>query len=129
MALPTPLTILLRGQQTLTVTDAVSETSVDIDFYDGTTYRDDPVQLLNVPAPGVSANFTAGETLRYTYVGSNATVPAGVADPVSHTAPRFHEKKRSMMLWWDGAGGTGNVVGKCWADQFIGYGDSAQFIQ
>jgi hypothetical protein len=129
MALPTPLTILLRGQQTLTVTDAVSETSVDIDFYDGTTYRDDPVALLNVPAPGVAANFTAGDASRHTYTGSASFVAAGVADPVAHVAPRFHQKKRSMMLWWDGAAGTGNVVGKCWADQFIGYGDSAQFIQ
>lgn len=126
---PDPLIVLLRGQQTLTITGALSETAVDETIYDGTTYRDDPTQLLNVPAPGVEANFTAGDAQRGTYTGSNSFVAAGVADPVAHVAPRFHAKKRTMMKWWDGAAGTGNVVGKCWADQFIGYGDSAQFIQ
>lgn len=129
MAFPDPLIVLLRGQQKLSIVGAVSETAVDETIYDASTYRDDPVQLLNLPAPGLEASFTSNQNLRDTYVGSAALVATGLSDLVSHTAPRFHAKKRTMMKWWDAAGGTGNVVGKCWADQFIGYGDEATFIQ
>lgn len=116
MSYPDPLVVLLKGMQTMTITGAVSDTMVDLDVYDAGTYRD----LL-------PANYL-GRTWSSDFPALAVPAPENEDDIVNHVAPRFHQKKRTMMIWWSGAGGTGTICGKCWVDQFIGYADSATFI-
>lgn len=126
MSFPATFYALLRNQQYLTVVGATTETYSDKTIYDGTTYRDDPVQLLNVPLGAIDPDTDRNQSLRDTYIGSASLVAAGVADPVSHTAPRFEAKKRTMIVWTNGA----DTVGECWADQFVGISSSVpRFVQ
>ena len=122
MAFPDPMVVLLKGQQTLVLTDVVSETTEAVTYSDGTNYRD------LFPSSYVGAQWDASATAIVVPWVSPGTW-MGLDDQVNHTAPRNAPKTRAMLKWWSGAAGTGDVRGKCWADQFIGYGDSATFVQ
>lgn len=116
MALPTPLIVLLKGNMTLTVVGALSETQASVTYSDATNYRNE------LPASYIGRAWNDSNT-------SASASPEWVEDDrATATSPINLQKTRSMMLWWDGAAGTGNIVGKCWQDQFIGYGTSADFI-
>lgn len=125
MALPSPLIVLLRGQQTLSITGAVSETQESVTYSDGTNYRD----LFPSSYTGQAWATSAGDPSTVTIPFVSPSEWMDLDDQANHVAPRNTPKTRSMMKWWSGAAGTGDVVGKCWQDQFIGYGDSATFVQ
>lgn len=122
MALPDPIIVLLKGQQTLTIEGALSETLEELlDYADTGTYRNlFPSSYLG------RAWVTGGSALPIPFVSPG--VPESLDDQANEEPPRPLFKPRNMMKWWDGAAGTGNVVGKCWQDQFIGYGSSADYI-
>lgn len=116
MALPTTITILLRNQQTLTVTNAVSESSEDVVMYNGDVYRN------LFPAGYLGRQWAATVVMPFASPGS----PESKDDMMTPTAPRFLQITRTMMKWLDSGGA---VRGKCWADQFVGYADSADFLE
>lgn len=122
MALPNPLIVLLKGNQTLTIEGAVSETLEELlDYADTSTFRNlFPASYLG------RAWVTGGSSLPIPF--SSPGVPESLDDQANEQDPRPHFKPRNMMKWWNGAGGTGEVVGKCWQDQFIGYGSAADFM-
>ena len=121
---PTPCYALLKNLTYLEITGALSVTFDDaanvIDIYDTETYRD---------------LFDAGSIVRawsstIVVPGATGGSPEDFDDRLSHTVRRDVVKKRTMMFWWDGAGGTGDKVASCWADQFIGYsGTAPAFVQ
>lgn len=80
----------------------IDVTFVDVEFYDSTNYRNDPVVLLNAPsevaAGGALQAYCAASDLIH-----NATVgTVGTAQ----IAPRFEQKKRTQIRFWEGVTGT-----------------------
>lgn len=121
MALPNPLVVLLRGQQTLTITDADTESTENVTYSDGSNYRD------LFPASYTGQAWTElGDPAEVIIPFVSPSQFPSLDDQANHVAPRNAPKTRSMMKWLDSGG---LVRGKCWADQFIGYADSATFVQ
>jgi hypothetical protein len=124
MALPTTIYILLKNLTYIAVEGAASVTYDDagnvLDVYDMETHRD----LLDAGSIGRSWAGTV------TIPPTPPTDPEAYDDRLSHTNPRETMKKRTMIYWWSGAGGTGDQLAACWSDQFIGYsGAVPRFVQ
>lgn len=107
MPFPTPMYVLLRNQQYLTVENAETETFDDKLVYDGETYRNE------LPAGYIGRLYANSVAIPFVSPGS----PESLDDRVTATAPFPLEKTRTMIVWADLDGDT---VGECWADQFIG---------
>ncbi len=127
--------LLLDGGIKSPMKGVQSQTQVDVVWYDNEVYRDEifapqmgtgrTLQVNKAGGGGFFA-FNGEQAIEPGVIGSDAFTYATPSDPhleksdsITHTPPRFTQKTRSAYLWWDGADGTGNVVGTCWADQFI----------
>jgi hypothetical protein len=114
-----------------------SATQEDLIVYDTEYYRDEldaaflgTARSLIVHETGgvspVDVVISNGSTTNV--VGSSNTTLsyAAVNDPqveqsdsFTHTPPHPLAKTRSIIHFWSGATGTGNIVASCWFDQFI----------
>lgn len=129
-------TIYLRltgDVQTGPIAGVMSCTSVDVDNYDNSNYRD--VSDLAYPwslTGGASLNITAAAVkgLMESPADGSAqivdTIPATGAnsyysydDRMAHTPPKQELKKRTILLFWSAANGTGSVLASVWADEFV----------
>jgi hypothetical protein len=128
MALPTPLYILLKNLTYITVEGASSVTLDDagnvIEVYDMETHRD----LFDAGSIGRAWVTTTASYAIPPVPGTS--VPESFDDRLSHEGPRPTPKNRTMLIWWSGAGGTGDQIAMCWADQFLAYsGGIPRFVQ
>jgi hypothetical protein len=140
-----PLYALLEGGQYLTITGATSRVQVDVDLYDGSTYRKvvdaamlgnahtlvlqressqaeqyNPVQRAG-GGVGVSAGLTTvcdGATTSYVDTTAVDTSFRVAADDL---IPGKTQKTRTLFQWWTGSGGSGNLVAEIWADEVRGW--------
>ena len=121
MPYPNPLIVLLKGNQTLTVENVASETTEAVTYSDATTYRNE------LPAAYIGRAW--GNYNDFDIANPGGFPAAGAAenedDRVNATVPFNLTKTRTLLKFLD-AGAA--VVGKCWYDQFIGFGSSADFI-
>lgn len=107
MAYPSPMYVLLRNQQYLTVENAQTESlDIETDYYDSETYRN------TLPAGYIGRAWASSITIPFASPAS----PETKDDNVNLVAPHPLQKSRTMIRWLNGA----DVVGECWADQFIG---------
>ncbi len=126
MAFPTTLYVLLKNLVYLQVDGAASVTldgaTNEIDVYDLETYRN----LLDAGTIG-----RAWQIAVETWTGGvGGLIPEGADDRLNAIPPFPLLKRRTMIIWWSGAAGTGDKVAMCWSDQFIGYAAAPpKFVQ
>ncbi len=94
------------------VSDELDTSNVVV--YDGSTYRDDPRDVLN-------GNQTATGVAN-TYIGSASFVAAGVADPIAHVAPRYLGKQRTLWSFPRNDGSNALFTHVTWADLVLATG-------
>jgi hypothetical protein len=130
---PKNYVLLLAGGIKSPMKGIQSQTQVDVVWYDNEVYRDEidapfmgTGRTLNVNQGGGGFVISNGEQAVEPGIISGAITYASPSDPhleqsdsFLHVAPRFTEKTRSAYLWWSGASGTGDVIGTCWADEFV----------
>ncbi len=124
MALPNKIYALLRNLVYLEIEGAVSVTLDDaanvLEVYDLETHRNlfDAGTIGRAWAATVVAPFATGQE------------PEGADDRLNAVPPIPTLKNRTMIYWWNAAGGTGDKIAMCWSDQFIGYcGAPPRFVQ
>lgn len=125
MAFPNKVYALLKNLVYLEIEDAASVTLDDagnvIEVYDLETHRD----LFD---SGSIGRAWATDSLPAPF--SSPGFPESADDRLNHEAPRVTLKNRTMIIWWDGANGTGEQIAMCWSDQFVGYsGAPPRFVQ
>jgi hypothetical protein len=136
---------LLEGGQYLTISGAASRVQIDVDLYDGSTYRKivDAAMLGNAhtlvlqrePSQaeqynpitraggglGVAVGLTTvcdGATTSYVdSVAVDSSFRVGADDVI----PGRTLKTRTLFQWWSASGGTGNLVAEVWADEIRGW--------
>lgn len=128
-----------RTQSQQPITGVQSCTQIDVTTYDTDTYRNELsaayvgrswVYRLDYTVGGlndaevISGNFGAATSIS----GDGTSAFSQVEDTLSTkddvymgTLPFSTPKIRSMMLFWSGASGTGNVVHQCWVDEETQY--------
>lgn len=127
--------VLLQGGIKIPMNGVQSQTQVDVAWYDNEVYRDELFASEIGTGRTMQMNKTGGgsffvtngeQTVTPSVIGSDAFTFASPSDPhleesdsFTHTPPRFTQKTRTAYLWWDGATGNGNVIGTCWADEFV----------
>ncbi len=121
----------IGGVQSGKIVGVQSATVVDVDNYDEDIYRDTSDLSYPWPVTGLAPLNTVGASVtvdtKITEAGvltNTATIPDGHIlsgdDRQTHTPPKPTFKKRSMILFWSGANGAGNVVASSWADEYMG---------
>ena len=115
-----------------TIAGVTAETKEDIDYYDGSTYRDGPYYASGVQHSGgtgaINTNFNLSTNAHVvlgnstgaalTTVTPGATTEA-VADDVLKIPPRPHPRKRSRYKWT-----TADGVFWAWADLIVAVSSS-----
>ncbi len=108
--------LLLQGGIVVPISHVTSNYSTsNIVIYDGSTYRDDPVDLLATDVAAVASN-----TIAETYIGSATVVAAGLSDLVAHVAPRYWGKQRTLWSFSRTISAVAAFTHVLWADLISG---------
>jgi hypothetical protein len=99
----------VTGAKSITISESANKHVV----YDLSTYRD----VLNAGELGRAWEVGAGFVVPFSSPGP----PETTDDRPNHVAPREWMKPDTVIIWWDGALGTGNAIGQCRYSQFISY--------
>ncbi len=121
-------TILHKNRITTTVSGALSHTYADQDEYDTSNYRNElDASYMGRPWVTSSTSSSPGETNVFEqeskmtgaqpWVGTTTQDAEAMDDRLNAVAPFPELKKRTKLIIWDGAGGTGNVLFEGWADR------------
>lgn len=100
-------TMRLRDGTISVVQGVVSETTEDVTIYDLTNYRD-----------SLDAGYLGRELTGSFITPVVSPIPVESEDDVyNHVAPHNEIKKRTRIVFWSAAAGTGDVLGWVWADE------------
>lgn len=103
-------TVLHKGRITTSVKGALSHTYADEDVYDGTNFRNE-----------LDASYLGREwaTVAIAWATPPATGQVAEAsdDRLRNVDPHNELKKRTKLIIWSGAAGTGDVLFEGWADR------------
>jgi hypothetical protein len=140
---------LLEGGQYLTITGAASRVQVDVDLYDGSTYRKvvDAAMLGNahtlvlqressqaeqynpvirqLASSGSGVGLSGGldvvaDGATTSYVDATA-VDSSFRVAADDLIPGKTQKTRTLFQWWTGVNGGGNLIAEIWADEIRGW--------
>lgn len=127
-----------KGRVKSTIPLVVSTTTVNVDLYDRTNYRDDLTGGRGSDA--VSYDFAEknpyGTAITVPPSGSPIVAPGiysfldllgvaqyvSVSDVIAHIAPRNELKKYTKIIFWSAAAGTGDELASFWADEVYYWG-------
>lgn len=96
------------------VDGVMSCSMLDINTFDGTNYEGDTV-VTTAGTDNVSGTTPSGDKTQSTTSTDTPVTPS----------PSPETRKRSLLKFWSGATGTGNVLYSVWADKFISFEVSA----
>jgi hypothetical protein len=136
---------LLEGGQYLTITGAASRVQVDVDLYDGSTYRKvvdaamlgnahtlvlqressqaeqyNPIVRTGGAIGGASGLVTVCDGATTSYVDTTA-VDSSFRVAADDLIPGKTQKTRTLFQWWTGVNGGGNLIAEIWADEIRGW--------
>lgn len=107
--------VLLRGNVYMPVTTSTGDFSYneeDVEYYDGSNYRDSFADYNPSAAntqPGIL--YTTAASISGNYA---------ISDDVAHEPPRYEKKKRTRIKFWDNVvAGSGKCIAWVWSDRFV----------
>ncbi len=130
--MPLTYNVLQKGRITTQVKNALSHTYVDQDEYDATNYRNE-LDASYIGRPWIidQTSSSPGDTNVFSQTSPMTGAPPwdGVSnqdaeamdDRLNAEEPRNELKKRTKLIIWAGAGGTGDILFEGWADQIISF--------
>ncbi len=122
--------VLQKGRITTQVKNALSHTYDDQDEYDATNYRNELDASYLGRAWVMDTDTTAGDIAQSSQMQgvppwdgnvSTAQDAESMDDRLNAEEPRNELKKRTKLIIWSGAGGTGDILFEGWADQIISF--------
>lgn len=136
-----PIFVYLKGGAYFTVLGSKSRARIDLPLYDRSTTRDSwdaskmgrgPMSV--VTQTGLGSNTVVNGDL-LAVAGTNLPFADEIAtmmqqdDNFAHVPPHQNVQGQTLIRWFDGAMGAGNVVGECDASRYIDSGGAIpQFI-
>lgn len=126
--------LLLQGGIVMPISNVSAEyTPSNVVIYDGSTYRDDPKDVLGVAtslasvtddiytAMAAGINLYAGHAKAINQAAAASSTPAVyAADPITHTAPRYHGKQRTLWSFTRTVSAVAAFTHVIWGDWVIG---------
>ena len=106
-------TLRYRDGTVTTIVGVLSQTVEQVTIYDLSNYR----------------NTLDAATIGRAWIDTPSLDPSNTPptyaenydDVLDGTAPHKEEKQRTFIVFWSGAAGTGDVLGKVWHDELRGY--------